>query len=307
MEKTNLLTLVVTLTVGIILAGSLLMPILDDTTTTQKTLTNSGYFRMSDVSDATEDYVITWDYTEPTKLGINDETFTFDDASLPALSSRSIVFSDSFLARLYNNGGGTYSLQIWITSYDTGVSTTALTSATITISSESMIWVTSSDTTKTYSYTGYIYAIDPNGDMIMKSATDSAYVLSDSPIVGAGVSFVGGSANYVFHVDGTYDNMDVTCGSNTITIDDIETHYTQDSTYVDVYKFNSITFQTTYSGDGSIKDQTYNYVAVPYQVTAELSQHLNAGEIALLNALPILVIIGLVMAGVGAIFIRNRD
>ena len=42
-------------------------------------------------------------------------------------------------------------------------------------------------------------------------------------------------------------------------------------------------------------------------MTAELANHLTPGQIALLNAIPIMVIVALLMAAVGAVALRRAD
>ena len=52
---------------------------------------------------------------------------------------------------------------------------------------------------------------------------------------------------------------------------------------------------------------TYSYFIVPASVTSELTNHLSNGEIAILNALPILIIVALVVMAAGALYLKRDD
>lgn len=304
MEKTNLLTLVVTLTVGIILAGSLLMPVLSDATTTEKTFVNTGTFNLG-VFTPDDEYTLTFDSS--------DGVITVNDVEVPAFDtlnkSFSIISTDNFLAR-YGSNPSAYFLQCIgkdssnIFFADSGVTVTI----TITSGNLSINWVKVDSTsfTKTVSFTE-MYAIVPTVDeAVMKASADVVYIKGDSEIYASGLTNVT-AWNNMFHFEGNYkDGITISSPSlPSATYDNIEWNIEAVSGYVDLYKLTSIEFDITNSG--TTVHATYSFFGVPEKVTAELSQHLDAGEIALLNALPVIVIIGLVLAGVGAIFIRNRD
>ena len=303
MEKTNLLTLVVTLTVGIILAGSLLMPVLSDATTTEKTFENEGVFNYG-IFTPDDEYTLT--YTQTTgELIVNDVVVPGFDTLNKAYS---IVATDDYLARYGSTSGGYYLQNIGYEGanlfVDSGVT------ATITISDGdlSVTWVKADNTTvtKTVTFTE-MYAIVPTtNNAIMKVAADQVYIKGDSELYASGLTTITLWTN-MFHFEGTYnDGITITSPTfPTATYDNIEWNIEPVSGYVDLYKLTSIEFDITYND--TVTHATYSYFGVPEKVTAELSQHLNTGEIALLNALPVLVIIGLVLAGVGAIFVRNRD
>ena len=304
MEKTNLLTLVVTLTVGIILAGSLLMPVLSDATTTEKTFTNSGAFNLG-IFTPDDEYTMV--YTA------SDGKITVNDVDVPAFDvvnkSFSIVSTDNFLAR-YGYASGNYFLQCIGKDSTNNYFADGGVTVTITISSGdlSVNWVKADTTsvTKTVSFTE-MYAIVPSvDDAIMKASSDTVYIKGDSELYASGLTNVT-AWNNMFHFEGTYDDG-ITISSPSLpsaTYDNIKWNIEAVDGYVDLYKLTSIEFDI-HNSDTTVH-ATYSYFGVPEKVTAELSQHLNTGEIALLNTLPILVIIGLVMAGVGAIFVRNRD
>ena len=308
--KTNLLTLVVTLTVGIILAGSLLMPVLTDATTTEKTFVNDGYYRLSETDGET---VIIWDTANtPYTITVNGVDFDLSTMGLTANMSYTIAFADDFLLRYFPLGASS-NMQIWGSSYSgLGVGQSVGVVATFTITS-SGITLEKSDgsATQTASHAGKYFAINKDGDYIMKKSDKTAYVLEDSSIFYAGgISTVGAGGNITsIYFEGSTEEIDYTVMRSGVSVSNSNVIYTDVSDYIGLVNLEKVTFTTTYEtgGETYTNDQTYTYFLVPYEVTAELSQHLTPAEIALLNALPFLVIIGLVLAGVGAIFLRNRD
>ena len=307
MEKTNLLALVVTLTVGIILAGSMLMPVLENTTATNATITNNGLYRMSEISDE-ESWVIAWDSSDSRVVDVNGETVALHPTA-GGIALTLLGGSDLMVRYLLMPND----VRIYVQVFSTGNTVYSADSnsgqdMTITYNGSTVVCDNGSGTTLTLSITDKLYAVDPDGDFVMKKSTESAMVKEDSPIIGIGTTELANNVDQRFVITGTladgftaeYEPYD------TMTMGDITaTAPAHNGTYLEVYDFEKLTFTATY--DGSDIPVTYSQVLVPYQITAELAQHLDAGSIALLNALPILVIIGLVMAAVGAIYIRNRD
>ena len=315
MEKTNLLTLVVTLTVGIILAGSLLMPVLADTTATEKTYTNTGYFTMDKLKSDAE-FTLTWDQATPNIIDIDGEKIDLSDRGLTSGKLYTIFGADNFVLRVYwanspflQYFGQTSVIPAFITATSAGSKFTAtVTGGNITFASTDPSYpdpVTIELTDTAYC----INALD-KGNYIMKNADESVFIETDTDII-----VLDGLTNLYandvgIYAEGTIDgDLTATTFRGDGTYDVSFKDWTYDTTDVDeainLVKLKKVVFTATQNDTDY--EVTYSYFIVPATVTAELSEHLNAGEIALLNALPILVIIGLVMAGVGAIFIRNRD
>lgn len=284
MEKTNLLTLVVTLTVGIILAGSLLMPVLNDATTTEKTFANSGYYYMTDTSEHTYEF--------------DGSKWTVDDVSLNhTLAGVNVVATDTFFIRDVGQVRGAYNIS-GITSCELTFNNGTVTGTyTTTGDPQAVNWTYSEFYGATPTKDAYILSKNTN--------TPIAYINGDSEVYGYGTTSLGGAQN-IFQVTGNLDDgATVVCPNSSVTVSNISFNATPVEGYIDLYTYESVTFTATLSGtDYAV---TYNIVVLPSEVTAELAQHLDAGEIALINALPVIVIIGLVLAGVGAIFVRNRD
>lgn len=312
MEKTNLLTLVVTLTVGIILAGSLLMPVISDATETERTFQNEEYFFTMDKIDDTAEHTILWTLDTYEKITVDgvDITPTWDSATI-------VAEEDNLIRCSKNPGGDGYYLNFVGTDRPVGLGYITDKSVSITISNGTISFtnVSSTDvsTTVTSSYTS-AYIINPEDtgayQYVMKTPTAKSYVLGDSEVYGIGYSSFGGAWQNIFVISGSIDDgIDATLVSTTlegdVTVSDTTVTSTAVTGYKDLYQFEKVQFTATYGGiDYAL---TYSYIIVPASVTAELAEHLNAGEIALMNALPVIVIIGLVLAGVGAIFVKNRD
>ena len=299
MEKTNLLTLVVTLTVGIILAGSLLMPVISDATTTEKTFLNKGYYEMT-YTEA-DDVSMTWDSTDPHKVTVNDVVIDLPaTADLPGPIN--IICGDDWFIRYTGTGLQFYPSTGSSVNAGSGVDMTVTASeGTVTITTNAVPAVT-----KTAYYT-FLYVVSENGAYVMKNTNEAAYVHKDSEIYGIGRSTVTGGYVKIKITGNIEDGFTASeVGSSLYTFGDITVNYTTDSEYIDLYKLTSLQFAVTDSSENT-SNLTYSYFIVPASVTSELTNHLNDGEIALMDALPVIVIIGLVLAGVGAIFIRNRD
>jgi hypothetical protein len=316
MESKNLLTLAITLTVGIILAGSLLMPVISDTTETERTFTNEGYYRMSAYDNAESgDYTITWSNAKPTTLVIEDVEYNMSEILTVKNMYFSIFASDGAYMRVASGNTNSIVVQCHNSSgspmaaFDS--SNTNMTSMSITIDADSIdvTRVTDSTVTATSSYSDWIYVLDPNGNYIMKDKDKSAYVGDEDIIILAGVTNVATSPATPVGVygHGTIDNLVIESGYPDD--DTVYSHIVVNSDvvagYIGLNTVGDITFDMT--RDTTTTAATYSYYLVPVEVTAELTNHLSNDEIALLNALPIIVIIGLVLAGVGAIFVRNRD
>ena len=299
----RMIGLVLALVVGGLLVGGLLIPSIEGMTATEKTFTNTGYFRMATLEDD-DSVILEWDSSEPTKIKTNN-TLVDVGASLGSYQSRSIAFAENYLIRMANNGGNSYGIQIWSSGYAIGANSDTAQIVTITIGNGTITWeTTESETDTTFSYTGDMQYINPAGSNIMKKSTDEAYLLHTSSIIYAGgISTITAPDTFAgIYLEGTVDDITVTPMNNNVAVGEVTVNYTDVAGYEDLVKFDKITFPTTYNDN--VVNQTYNYVVVPYQVTAELSQHLDATQIAMFGVISILGIVALVV--VAANGIRNK-
>lgn len=310
MEKTNLLTLVVTLTVGIILAGSLLMPVISDATETTDTFENTGYFSMTKY-DTETDLTIEWDHTKPKVITINEEDIALE--GFPLNQWISIIIGDDWMVR-YANGGTLYFSQLRYGNMQT-MSADTNTGTDMTIVCEAGTATATRYTSGTpgtpaeVSYTE-IYAISERGDYVMKKATDIAYMAGDSPIVAYGTTDLGSGYSSMIKITGTInDGVDVTIlastsGSAAIVDDSIVINKTATTSTIG-YELSNIQFEISDRGDDY--PATYSYFIVPAKVTLELTEHLSNGEIAIMNAIPLMIIVALVMMAAGSLYLKRDD
>lgn len=313
MEKTNILTLIITLVVGVILAGSLLGPVISDATKTEETFENTGYYFMDKISSSDADtYTIEWDANEAGTLIVNGEEIHVGDWGVTYGMTLTIFATETDIFRV-GPAQGVQTLS-WIQLRGSTINyAQANTAFDATIQQGNIsVQLDSEPTPRTLTYTeAYMISADKS-DYVMKKMNESVYMLPDSPIFSMGYSVVSngsGNDNLVLSVSGTIEGVEATVirssGANPITFSDFDISTTPVSNYVDLVKFDKITFVATDNGVNT--DMTYSYVIVPSEVTAELSNHLTPGQISLVGAIPVLVIVALLMAAVGAIALRRAD
>lgn len=307
----KLITVIITLVIGVIMAGSVLVPVLKDATTTEKTFNNAndGYYTLALNADDETTYSLTYLKSKPGILEINGTEYNANAAYGGATTS--IVIADDWILR-YNSTLSEYGYcQYYDGTNWAGNSTTKSLSMTASEGVATIVVTAADDstTTKTASYTT-MYGIAPNSDYVMKAPTQKAYLLGDSSIVAEGITTGTASGNVdigsqLIRIDGTIDDgVTITTSNTNWSVSNIVIHKTEVAGYNDLYQIEKITFDLT--KDESVYNATYSFFIVPSEVTAELSQHLTPGQIALMSAIPIMVIIALIMVAVG-VFARRND
>lgn len=296
MEKMNALTLIITLVVGVILTGSLLGPVITDASETERTIVNDGYFNV----DTTEgDFSFSWDYDAPSTYVINDNEVSFVNSYGVDLS---LVMSDSFFIRSDHNG-----VSVYFNGDGVGNVVANATNTTLEVNRvNGVITATNGDITRTINDSSTIYYISESGNFVMKKITDPVYLLEDSVIFARGYTTLPGPTYTSILIKGDIANgVIVSAGNTSVTISNPVINTTEVSEYVGVYSLTDITMTGTVSGtDYPI---TYNYFVVPAEVTAELSEHLTPGQISLIGAIPVMVIVALLMVAIGGIALRRND
>lgn len=311
MESKNLLTLAITLTVGIILAGSLLMPVISDATETEKTFENEGYFFMEKYG-VDDDLTISWDHTKPTVITVNDE-----EVSLPAVATNQWVSADvgdTWCLRWAKVNSTDYYIQLrygdmarYSADTPNGTDMTIVCNNGTATATKYTNGTAGASVEVTYTE---IYTISAHGPYVMKKSNESVSVAGNSQIVAMGITELGAGKSCMVRIDGSIsDGVDVQIlASTSREAAVVEDSLTINSAPIQGYEGYSLSnIQFIIENEGVETTATYSYFIVPASVTLERTQHLNPDEIALMNALPIIVIIGLVLAGVGAIFVRSRD
>lgn len=302
----------ISVVVGVVLAATVLMPIVSDATDTDRTFTNEGYYSM-DKLDTTASLVIAWDATAPTQITVGDKTV--DMSFVVADLGYTIVGSEEFAIRYSMTGGGDALIQGFGSEYFNQGNGTEI---TITINGGTVAAHTNrSDIeggiTITYTYSDSVYVINPydTGEYsyVMKKTGTNAYVNGDSSVYFIGATYVESTKVVATYGEGTIDDGITleTIGLRNVTnvsYSDPVATYAAVNGYNDLYALDKYDFIITY--DGNTYDATYSYFIVPATVTAEKSQHMSAAEISLISIIPILVLAGVVV-GIAAVIGRRAE
>lgn len=295
MEGNKLLTLLVTVTVGIIFVGALLAPIIQDVSATEKTFENEGYFKV-DTTDG--DFSFSWDYDAPTIYTINGNDMTFVNSYNLDIS---VVMSDSFFIRSDRNG-----VAVYFNGDGAGNVVADSTNKTLTVTrSGDTVTATNGNTTKTLTNDSTIYYMSETGNYVMKKSTTPAYMLEDSLIFARGYSTLPGPTYTPVLIVGDIENGVQASAINTsVTISDVSVNSTAVDGYIGLYSLTDVTMTGTVSSNDSTI--TYNYFVVPAKVTVELEDHLDTSEISILAAIPLMAIAALILLVV-RYFVAGRD
>lgn len=286
--KNNIIAILVTLTISVILAGSLLVPVINDMTDHSVKYTNapageSYIFAEGDVTFA-------WDGTS---FAINDVETT------PLNKNYTTVTSDNFLIRSTDNGFdiALVGTPTWTAYAMTEFSITASNGAvTGTYSTSSNTDVPISTTYET------LYYQDTNGDYVMTSGSTNFFLKGDTEILvdGFNTSIGGSGGGRFFKVTGSIDEgFTMTTGSgNTYT--DYTLNATKISGVDNAYNVTSIVFTNVNN-----VDVTLNRLIVP--MTIETTEVGTEQFDSLITVIPVMVIVMLLMGAVGALALRGRD
>ena len=306
---TKIIGISIAAVIGIIVLGSVLMPILDNATATTDTFTNEGYFHMQKY-DTSTDVTISWDHANPKVITVNDVDYSMSGV-LPYNQWTSMIVADDWYFR-YADGLQTQFVQVTyggITNIPGASNSTTdfeivCSDGTATINAIG----TGGTQTKTATYTNLYIVSDNDAPFVMKKSDVSAYMGKDTPFVALGSSAVGTSQSAICRIDGTIAGgatVDVIASTNddtTLVADSVVINTTELSDNVG-YQLSTIQFQlTNTSGD---TDVTYSYYVVPAEVTIEKSEHLSDGQNQLLAVIPMLVIVAILL-GVVALVVRSR-
>lgn len=297
--NTKIVGISIAAVIGIIVLGSVLMPILDDATAKTDTFKNEGYFYLDKFEDS---YSFYWDSTTPNTFTVNGEDMTYLNDSGLAVS---VVLGEKFAVRLANNNTS-------ISFYGNGsyVSTNAEKPTFTLTLSDGTLTATNGTDTKTISSVPEIFGIVEEGNYVMKKTASTAYlnsgsqVIADSEIYASGQTY-NGANNVWWHLEGTIDDMEYPDTFNSaLTITDGAIHGQYNSSHDDLYELDNITFTVTTS-TAVVYNVTASYFVVPAEVTAERSVHFTDGQNAILGAIPIMIIAAILL-GIVALVIRSR-
>ena len=296
--------------IAVIITAAVLMPVLEDSMATSDTFTNEGYFRLKEIT-ADEDLTTTieWSSSVANILKVNGVDVDISTFGLPTgYASITIVATENDIIRIGANNQGTSLnwVQIRGSTYAYSGASTNFT-ATITNGTISAVMDESSKTA-TYD-SAYVIDETNTGAYVMKKANTPAYMKSDSEYYAMGVTNITGGY-YITKLVGDLESVEISIlayAPDTLdnpTASNESINYADVGGHVDLHTLTSITFDVT-EGE-NVTAITYSYFIVPYEVTAERAVHLNAAEIGILAAIPIIVIIAILMLAV-SIIARNRE
>ena len=276
--KTNILTLAITLVVGIILAGSLMMPVITDASTDDKTANNLYYNRMSELGDGS----VTLTYTTDDGRLFNGETPAFTKSDGTTATDLAII-ADTFIIISYDGMWYYYfidDLGAVVQVYSTA---TGGNGAVATIEDGTMT-LTRGTTVNTVTYTKcYI----PDNEGTYANCRGSTYY----GLVPETTS--------IYYVKAARAD----CGVATGPVNDLTTsfHLTDGVNDTETYTFTASYDSETIGNTTLCKITTLDMYIVP------LEYHYNEdnGYAALYSAIPVLVIVGLVLAATSVIIVRR--
>lgn len=306
-DENTLIAKIMGIVIAVVVVGMVLVPFVNDATTTEKTFENDGYYHMEKYGTDTN-LTIAWYHDNPKKINVNGEDY---EPNTPLNQWASVAIGDNWYFRYADGGANTY-VQVTYggTNYLSG-SVTAGSDVVVTCENgTATIQQYSDDTvtnTQTVAYTE-IYAIsDDSGAYVMKKSTETAYMAEDTEFIGLGSTGMGETGRAVLKVSGSVeDGATVEVIASTpvgATVSDIEVNVTSLTDYIG-FALSTITFTLTVNDTDY--PATYSYFIVPATVTLELSEHPDAITITLMQTIPIFVVLGILLGIVGLMYF-NRN
>lgn len=297
--KTNVLTLAITLTLGIILAGSVLIPVLNDAqkeigpeVTYNNSLTSTNQYRYDYVDSveltatASETQGINYDYV------INGQTIT------PINDYMLAILSDGFSLQIGSGGQFAYSRPS--DPYAATTNPAPATYPTVTLTMANGEWLLKGGETELNSGTySWLVTYVENGKYVAhNSSVVNAYCHGNSE------DFIVYGSNYT---SGDLDTF-YAYGKGTMSwgVSEYDAELNWTATLVDgttdIYKVTTCDI-TVSDGENSETFTPYRCLYI-YEVTGHAA---SGAAYSLLGALPIMVIIGLVLAATAAIMVKRDD
>lgn len=305
MKTTNVLTLAITLTLGVILAGSLLMPVLADAQNSL-TVTNTNDYGIFASAGADEALTITcsineedsskWDWT------VNGVTIQYP---VIATDYKPVLMTDSINVGIDNDGD-------MIIATNTNGRFTGQTILSLTLEDGVLTGTSSAGGSSPHSYNltyDWAFYASESGDYrsfyLLATQDIDVYYTDINDIYGSNFVFTTNKF-YSFHgADVKYFATSGTATEISATVNADAVRGTQNMKVIDLAR-NSGDY--TFVIDNSGTDYTVHpwMFIVPYSVTSDALA--NPGAIsALYGAIPVLFIVGLVVAALGAISLRKND
>lgn len=273
--------------IGVLVFASLLIPVVNDATTTEKTFDNTpyGYYQMKELETGD-----TWAFSDG-NWTYNDQPITINNTDSTKVS---IVASNNEVIRQDGLTRGT--------SY-VGSDTTSIES--VTVAGVDYLRINTTNVAYTSGY-----GATPAGDYVLKKYDTAGYVKEDTPLWVTGFTNLTESANsqLIVHIEGTIaDGLTITVVPKAyspvtdISIGEYTINYTVASEGIGLYKLNNVTFDVTgtFNEEEYTTTFTYSTFVIPKEVTAEKAIHADEPTRDILAVLPLIVIVGLIAGLVG--------
>ena len=293
MESKNLLSLVITLTIGIILAGSLLMPVIQDSTNMMADKYDNGP-QSNNVNYATLSTDADLDITM-TKV---DTTWTIEGIDINPSSGGAYMITDNLLVILSPTNGynihGLNESKTFITLIPTdwnGV-TTAVTSLTIEVTSDTITVSDASGTQAAYTFPcSYVIYSDLEGDRVITTSLKEVYTAGGKDIISLGLN----STKFFWTTNGEDSKAVYNATLLDTTLNCPLTEVSEDVDKIEVGVGGDYTVTTLYNGNSF--DLAPQYVSVPKTVIQQSA----IGDTVepLLMAIPIMILLSLVVFAAG--------
>lgn len=304
--NTKLIPIILTLVVGIILAGSVLMPVIDDAQTdlgNPITLKNDSDIVLKSIDDGDVFKLTSTRNADSSKTDV----WTINDKVISNVSGSSLswnvgLISDAMYVRIIstaNASSGATTLMSSTTGVEQYISpatTEGVYTWTWTFDNGEMTYIDRYGTEVVASYTwGYVACPLEDGEYY-SAETDGTGICKDASDLILCGGYTSGSLDtmYALHKGETYTSVsDYSMSVNTTTS-------LHDGT-TDIYDI-------TVSVDITDGTDTENFTPYRIYLPYEVSGHATAGaSYSLLGAIPIMVIIALIMGAVGMVVVKRND
>lgn len=290
----KLIGVIMSVVVGVILIGSLLAPTLSDASKTEETFDNSpfAYYQMKTLENGDK-----WTHSQTTWTFNDTILTTSENTGVSVVATNNTVVRQDGIIRGTTYGGN------------------ATSSAEVLVVDETNTLQLNS--TRNINYISGFGAVPEGGQYVLKTYDSSVYVHEDTPLWITGYTSLadGTTSQVMVHIEGTIkDGLTITLapkqGGTTTdlqVVGDYRLNYSEVSGYKDLYQLTNVKFDVsgTFEEATYTKEFSYSTFIVPKEITAELSNHLDSGEIALLGSVLVIFIASLVIIAIRSFTGRN--
>lgn len=282
MEKMKILNIIVVAFVAITCLGVILMPVVNDLSITHKTVENEEIYYMTNEASGLS-YELGAGGWE-----VNGVELQYTGTNVPIIVANDITMFANGRVLGTNIGGNATAAELTV------ADNTVTGTATVNDTSVSISWDCSE----------MFYGAVNEGNYAFV-ATDGAYVLNSSVFSNIASFDVTGNSNFAA-ITVEVENGEVSLSPiEGVTYSNAVVDWELVSGYVDLYKINSITFDTTYND--TTLSHSFGTVIAPSSVSAEITGHLDQSVINLMGIIPLMFILAILIGIVSAAILRQKD